>query len=77
LNWFALRYFNVIVNGVFSESYDHSPETLLPSNARNLAQSNAITVYGMSHATADGTQARDYVDARDIAEAQSPSRPYS
>lgn len=64
-----LRYFNVIGCDVFSSSFDHSIETLLPSNARNILAGESPIIFGGNLPTPDGTAIRDYLDVRDLAAA--------
>ena len=64
-----LRYFNVVGCGDFASSFDHSAETLLPSNARNIIAGKPPIIYGGDLATPDGTAIRDYLDVRDLAAA--------
>lgn len=64
-----LRYFNVIGCGDFSSSFDHSVETLLPSNARNILAGESPVIFGGNLPTPDGSAIRDYLDVRDLAAA--------
>ncbi len=64
-----LRYFNVVGCGDFTSSFDHSIETLLPSNARNILAGNPPIIFGGNLQTPDGTAIRDYLDVRDLAAA--------
>ena len=65
----VLRYFNVVGNGKFLDSYDRADESVVPRMA-NLVQRNLpVEIYGNTLPTPDGTCLRDYIDVRDIAQA--------
>lgn len=67
--WVALRYFNVIGNADFPFAPDRSSECLVPVVARAIRNEGTPTIFGTDFETPDGTALRDFIDARDVAEA--------
>ena len=65
----VLRYFNVIGCGDFDQAHDTGIDNVVPRFVDAARAGRPMEIYGDSHATADGTCARDYVDVRDLAEA--------
>lgn len=65
----ALRYFNVIGAGEFTDACDTGSDNLIPRFANALAKNGPLPIYGSDHPTPDGTCIRDYIDVRDLAEA--------
>jgi UDP-glucose 4-epimerase len=65
----SLRYFNV-AGATVANGEDHEPEThLIPTLLSAAESGDAMTVYGDDYETPDGTPIRDYIDARDLADA--------
>jgi UDP-glucose 4-epimerase len=65
----SLRYFNV-AGATEANGEDHEPEThLIPTLLRAAETGEPMTMYGADYATPDGTPIRDYIDARDLADA--------
>jgi UDP-glucose 4-epimerase len=64
----SLRFFNV-VGAAAHELLDNSVENLVPIVINKLKAGEAPVIYGTNYPTPDGTCIRDYVDVRDIADA--------
>jgi UDP-glucose 4-epimerase len=69
LQWFGLRYFNVIGNDDFPFAFDTSSESLVPSTYKLIQMGAVPEIFGGDFDTPDGFALRDYVDVRDIASA--------
>jgi UDP-glucose 4-epimerase len=70
LKFIALRYFNACgASGDLGE--DHAPETHLIPNVLNaaLGKAPAVSVFGKTYPTPDGTAIRDYIHVSDLADA--------
>ena len=65
----ALRYFNV-AGATDRNGERHDPETHLIPNVLGAAESGRpVTVFGTDYPTPDGTNVRDYIHVRDLADA--------
>lgn len=71
INWFGLRYFNVIGNSDFPFAFDTSIESLVPATYKLIQLGESPEIFGGDFDTPDGYALRDYVDVRDIASAHS------
>lgn len=70
LKFVALRYFNA-AGATERRGEDHEPETHLIANVLQVASGKrpALSVFGNTYATPDGTAIRDYIHVSDLAEA--------
>ena len=70
LRFVALRYFNAC-GAADDVGEDHEPETHLIPNVLNaaLGKLSAVSVFGNTYPTEDGTAIRDYVHVSDLADA--------
>lgn len=64
----SLRFFNVVGTAA-PELKDNSVENLVPIVINKLKAGEAPVIFGTDYPTPDGTCIRDYVDARDVANA--------
>ena len=65
----SLRFFNVVGTAA-PELMDNSVENLVPIVINKLKAGEAPVIFGTDYPTPDGTCIRDYVDVRDVANAQ-------
>ena len=68
ISFISLRYFNVIGNDNFPFAFDTSNECLIPSLYSKISSGKLPEIYGTNFLTPDGTNLRDYIDVRDLAE---------
>jgi UDP-arabinose 4-epimerase len=71
LRWSALRYFNAAGADPEGELGEvHDPEThILPLLIEAARGGSPVTLFGLDHATPDGTAVRDYIHVADLADA--------
>jgi UDP-glucose 4-epimerase len=77
LKFVALRYFNA-AGCTKTRGEDHTPETHLIPNILQAASGvrDAISVFGSSYPTPDGTAVRDFIHVSDLADAHSRALDY-
>jgi len=77
LKFVALRYFNA-AGATQRHGEDHEPETHLVANALQASSGRlkALSVFGNTYATPDGTAIRDYIHVSDLAEAHGRALEY-